>query len=1121
MFRRTLILVLSIGWLYQAAEGAERCAEPAAKVLSAEGPLEVRYDAVPQWQPIDIGQTLCPGDMVRVGRYGRAALRLPDQTVLRLGHHTTLRFPAATPTETTWLELLRGALHTITRTPRQLEIRTPYVNAAVEGTEFALIVGDDHTRLQVVEGKVRASNVAGTVRAEAGTELVATADAPPRQVATAQLQDAVQWALYYPPVLSPSRAVSQQTAALSNAQRWMERGDPAAALRALDQLPRAAHGQEYYLYRASILLHLGQVESARAALAQVDRTAPDNADARALRAVIALTQGDKEQSLALAQAAVQQAPSSPAPWLALSYAQQAHFSLQEALRSAQRAVELQPDRALAHARVAELQLALGHPRAARASARAAVQRNPYTSRTQTVLGFSHLLDGDVSAAQVQFKQAISLDQGDPLPRLGQGLARIRAGDLQGGREDLETAVALDPSASLLRSYLGKAYFEEKRDRLANNQYQLAKQLDPNDPTPWLYAALLNQVDNQPAAALQNLQASSDRNDNRAVFSSRLALDQDSAARSAARARIYQELGFTQRAEREASEAINDDPSNAAAHRFLAEAYSNRPGYELARASEALQSQLLQPLSLNPVPPSLSETDLNILRGAGPSAARLNVYDPLFVRNQTVLRGVGVAGTQGTRGDELVYAGIADRTAWSIGQFHYQTDGFRPNNQSETDVYNAFVQTNLTGRDSLQAEVRSRDESYGDIALRFDPDNYSDSLHHDREEDTARLGYHHIIQPGQDFIASLIYQRVRVDQQGDTALSPLGPFGPLTLSEQQSVEGKTVAAEAQYIAQHSEQRYILGGGYYRNDIETELEFQVTSGPIMLTSSNTIEDLREHGYNAHAYTYWNLAESVAATFGLTADSVRSGVLDERQINPKLGMQWRLTPGVSVRAAAFRTLKRELAANQTVEPTQVAGFNQFFDEPTGTDALNYGLGLDWRFGAQTYTGIELFARELEVPVKTGSTTSTEDQQQRNLRAYAYTVLTPSWSLGADVFYERFSRDTAPLNQPSELRTWRAPVALTYHHKNGFFGSVIPTFYSQDAVLPGSSNQHDRFWLVNTQVGYQLPKRLGFIALEVRNLFDTGFNYYDAEFQSGLDRPPTIQPERALLVRIAISLD
>jgi len=58
------------------------------------------------------------------------------------------------------------------------------------------------------------------------------------------------------------------------------------------------------------------------------------------------------------------------------------------------------------------------------------------------------------------------------------------------------------------------------------------------------------------------------------------------------------------------------------------------------------------------------------------------------------------------------------------------------------------------------------------------------------------------------------------------------------------------------------------------------------------------------------------------------------DGSQFNPKLGIVWEAFEGTTLRGAWFRVLKRTLVTDQTVEPTQVAGFNQFFDELNATD-------------------------------------------------------------------------------------------------------------------------------------------------------------------------------------------
>ena len=98
---------------------------------------------------------------------------------------------------------------------------------------------------------------------------------------------------------------------------------------------------------------------------------------------------------------------------------------------------------------------------ARRAAQRARELAPELARAQTVLGFAELAEINTGRAKKAFRRAIDLDSANPLPRFGLGLATIRAGDLEGGRKEIEIAVALDPENALLRSYLGKAYFDER------------------------------------------------------------------------------------------------------------------------------------------------------------------------------------------------------------------------------------------------------------------------------------------------------------------------------------------------------------------------------------------------------------------------------------------------------------------------------------------------------------------------------------------------------------------------------------------------------------------------------------------------------------------------------------
>ena len=292
---------------------------------------------------------------------------------------------------------------------------------------------------------------------------------------------------------------------------------------------------------------------------------PANGDANALRAIIHIARNDKAAALESAAAATSSAPNNYRAWLALSYAQQASFELEQALESARKAQALEPNSSLVNARVAELLMSLGRIDEAEAAARAGVTANPAESRAHSMLGFVHLAQIDTRQARADFEAAIERDSFNPLARLGLGLAMIRDGKLVEGREQLEIAVALDPTNSLLRSYVGKAYYEEntkERDELAATQFGLAKQLDPNDPTPWFYEAILQQTQNQPVEALQDLHTSVLKNDNRAVYRSSLRVDDDNAARTASVAAVYADLGFEKLAILESTKAIAREPGKS-------------------------------------------------------------------------------------------------------------------------------------------------------------------------------------------------------------------------------------------------------------------------------------------------------------------------------------------------------------------------------------------------------------------------------------------------------------------------------------------------------------------------------------------------------------------------------
>jgi tetratricopeptide (TPR) repeat protein len=608
-----VVVCTLLGALSFSAVAASTCEPWVAKLVSAQGNVQVRRAGETQWQPVQLDETYCAADMLRVQGHSRAAVVLRNEINLRLDQNTTVTFIGLEPERTSWLDLLIGAAYFFSRMPRSLQVTTPFVNAAVEGTEFFVKVERDQTLLSIFEGLVAATNQAGSLTVASGQSAIARVGEAPIPRVVVRPRDAVQWALYYPPILDyrpadfANGAETTWQAMVRRSIQFYREGNLEMAFASLAGAPEDIRDPRFFTYRAVLLLSVGRVDEARMDSDRALTLDPRHSPAFAVRSVIALAQNDKAEALHLAQTAVELDPTSAAARVALSYAQQADFDLKGALASLQEAVKLAPDNALAWARLAELWLSSANLDEALKAAQKAVKLHPNLARTQAVLGFAYLTQIKTKDAKKALEQAIQLDQADPLPRLGLGLAKIRESGLESGREEIEIAASLDPNNSLTRSYLGKAYYEEKRDPLARDQFAIAKELDPKDPTPWFYDAIRKQSINRPVEALEDLQKSIELNDNRAVYRSRLLLDEDLAARSASLGRIYNDLGFQQLALIEGWKSLNADPSNYSAHRFLADSYATLPRHEIARVSELLQSQLLQPINITPIQPQLNRS----------------------------------------------------------------------------------------------------------------------------------------------------------------------------------------------------------------------------------------------------------------------------------------------------------------------------------------------------------------------------------------------------------------------------------------------------------------------------------------------------------------------------------
>jgi tetratricopeptide (TPR) repeat protein len=1032
-----------------------------------------------------------------------------NQPVLRLDQNTTITLGGIKEEHTSLISLLKGAAHFFSRAPRSLEVRTAFVNAGVEGTEFFIKVDENQTFLTVFEGKVLAKNDAGSVGVTGGQSAVAEKGKAPVLRVVARPRDAVQWALYYPPVIytPPEGAAVKE-----------DMNDP-----------------RYLAHRASLLLSVGRVDEAGADLEKAISLNPKYSDAYALQAIIAVVKNEKQKALDLANKAVQTGPKSATALIALSYAQQASFNLEGARASLEQAVKVAPENALAWARLAEMWSSFGYLDKSLAAAQKAVRLNPNLERTETVLGFAYLTEVKTTEAKATFEKAIALDQAAPLPRLGLGLAKIRDGDLKAGGREIEIAASLDPNNSLIRSYLGKVYYEEKRGKIDGEEFAVAKKLDPKDPTPWFYDAIAKQTTNRPVEALHDMQKAIELNDNRAVYRSKLQLDSDLAARSSSLARIYNDLGFQQRALVEGWNSVNTDPTNFSAHRFLADSYSALPRHKIARVSELLQSQLLQPTNITPIQPQSAESNLFLISSEGPSTTGFNTYNPLFNRDQATLLASGMVGENSTWSGDGIVSGIYKKLSLSAGYSKFKTDGFRVNNDQDDDIANVFAQYELSYKTSIQAEYRYRKTQKGDTQLGFFEDNFDPNLRKKDEINSIRLGLRQAFSPSSVLIGNFMYQdATRTSQTKDEPI--------LLLSDGESDED-AYSGELQYLFRSEMIKFVGGGGYFDIDKKDKLTTTIfvpeTIVPLppplppMVIPAQTVtvpqnfdRDVRHT--NLYLYSYLNFPKKVTWTLGASGDFFKSDSSDEEdtnQFNPKIGITWNLFPQTTLRGAVFRTLKRTLITDQTLEPTQVAGFNQFFDDVNATDAWHYGGAVDQKLFNNVYGGIEYTKRDLTVPytevnpIAGTSALKEADWKEQQVRTYLFWTPHKWVSLTAEYLWERSERDENVALGAKKVETNYVPLGINFFHSSGLSVSLTGTYIDQEGSFERPSagifeNGHDNFWIFDAAISYRLPKRYGFITVGAKNLFDQDFKYFDTDLDN-----PRIQPGSMFFAKITLA--
>ncbi|WP_169334449.1 FecR domain-containing protein [Hahella ganghwensis] len=1111
-----VLLWVSLPLLSLSTMAAPPCDDWMGRVIAVDGNLEISSESI-SWHRLKEEQYICPGDVIRTGEYSRASVYLSNNTYMRLDRNTLVHFPDNKPDKSFWIKLQSGIAHFLSRIVNRFEVETPYVNAMVEGTEFVV---DAEGTMTVLEGQVLASSDSDQTILTPGTQASANASSQAMQGIIVDTEDSIQWTLYFPPVITLQEIQSQTTSRadhplLQKALGFSQNRLPDKAIVLLERQAVLSPGLQ--LAKATLLLSVGRLDEARKLLAQLQEVKEVSHLVYALNALVETINNRPDSALKFARRSVTLAPDSSTAYLALSYAQQAAIMLEEATASAEQATRIAPENILAWYRLADLHLASAQYPDARAATEHALLLEPENPLTLIMAGYVALFELHLEQADLLFSQALDLSPGHPKAWLGRGLVSLRRGEIDEGIRYLETAVSLSPDQSILRSYLGRAYFEDKRDSDAVDQWRLASEFDEYDPTPLFYLGIQKLFANNPTGAVADLELAKALNHHRALYRSDRLLQSDSATRSAALARAYEQVGFDQAVLLEGWDALRQDPTSADGHRLLADRYAGLPNHETARVSELLQAQLWQPLSAHPLQPEIGESDLSILEGLGPSMPSQNEYHSLFTQNGVYGQLNAIAGGNDTWGEDAAISALQGPVALSLGQYHYQTDGFRPaDSEQEHDIYNGLLQWQISPATTVQLEARKLDidkHIYTLESISPDPPPKPQEIN----SETYRAGIRSHLNSHHDVAFSAIHQNRDEYQEANVITSDRSQ--------------KTI--ELQHI--YKRQSFYLQSGVGQSEVEGQTDIGHEGDFFQLAET---EDLTHKNF----YTYLGLqpSESLFLLFGTTYDNQETDASQTIVFNfipfppdtslhrtiewsPKFGLQYSPVSELTLRLAAFKTIKRDITANQTIEPVQIVGFNQFYDDINGSNTKVYALGVDFAPDRDVRFGVENIYRKVKTPIQAFQPEPDQNQREFNYHhAYYYQHLTHQLSLNLGYEFEDIDLVDKQFSSSGTIYRTKTHIA-----QSGLNAAINPWLYSQadiiytdqtvDASFSSSDQREFRehLWNLNLKVGVKLPKRLGEFQFGINNLFDDNSEILNSELNY-----LRYSPERFFYSRIQLSL-
>jgi hypothetical protein len=292
-------------------------------------------------------------------------------------------------------------------------------------------------------------------------------------------------------------------------------------------------------------------------------------------------------------------------------------------------------------------------------------------------------------------------------------------------------------------------------------------------------------------------------------------------------------------------------------------------------------------------------------------------------------------------------------SFSAGYTHFDTEGFRVNNDQKDDIANVFAQWEVTPNTSIQAEYRYRKNDRGDTQLRFFEDDFRPD---DSRPAVAASGR----PPSSVLIGNFAYQKLEDDffdfgfidpAAVGVPLPPPPPFIYNSLGLNGKQDGYT--GELLHLFRSQYVNTAAGAGYFYIDQDlTQQSIATYPGnpdfgipPITFVDDTTKTESDIDHVNLYLYSYIKPMKNLTLIVGASGDFFK---YDEDVVMKMISMKTSSTPNSALSGICcpcytarcrIRTFKRTLITDQTLEPPRWPASISSVTTLT-TEAWVYGL-------------------------------------------------------------------------------------------------------------------------------------------------------------------------------------